>query len=98
VNPSPRPGGIFTPDIRRNGQPGAWWLPDWVRERVDANASVQDVVAEAIQRVVAAPDEANLLDLRAVFNELSRDPEHAAIVREAIDQAPLGKLLGRSGA
>jgi hypothetical protein len=84
ANEEPRPARMSTPRIRRITQPSEWWLPDWVREHVDSNASVDDLIAETMRRAIAAPNEATFVTVQAVFNELSRDPAHATAVRRAV--------------
>ena len=55
-----------------------------MREHVDSNASVDDLIAETMRRAIAAPNEATFVTVQAVFNELSRDPAHATAVRRAV--------------
>jgi hypothetical protein len=98
ANRATRPPQIATPKVRRNKLASGWWLPGWVRQLVDSNASVDDLIAEAVRRVVASPHEATLMEIQAVFNELSRDPTHATGVRAAVRALLRGNnILRRRG-
>lgn len=99
-NPAPRPAEIRLPRIRRLRMPGDWWLPRWVRKLVDANASVDDLIAEALKRVLASPNETTISEAQAIVNELSRSPQNASVVRKAfekaIEETPLGRILRKA--
>jgi hypothetical protein len=84
ANEASRPPRTLTPRIRRNTPPADWWLPDWVREHVDSNRPVDDLIAEAVRRVAGSPHEATIVTVQTLFNELSRNPDHAAAVRVAV--------------
>ena len=93
ANEAERPSGVFVPNVRRNTQAAGWWLPKWVRAHVDANASVEEVIADAVRRVSESPHEETILEAQAVFNSLARDPAHAAMIRAAVDRSPLDEVV-----
>lgn len=93
ANETERPDGVFVANIRRNTPASGWWLPTWVRAHVDANASVEEVVADVVRRVSESPREETILEAQAVFNSLARDPAHAATIRAAVDRSPLDEVV-----
>jgi hypothetical protein len=99
-NPAPRPAEIRLPKMRRLGMPGDWWLPSWVRKLVKSNASVDDLIAETLRRVLASPNETTILEAQAIVNELSRSPQNAPVVHKAFEKAiaetPLGRILRKA--
>ncbi|MEO7143302.1 MAG: hypothetical protein ABI165_07330 [Bryobacteraceae bacterium] len=80
---------------RRFEPPSDFWLPDWARTLVDQNATPEQVIRAAIDRVVKGHSEQTLVEAQTVINELSRSVDHAKIVTTVLTRETLNPLLAR---
>lgn len=87
-----QPTEVRIPSVRTNAASPRYWLPDWVRQYVDRNAPVRELVEEAVGRAVRSPHESNLVEVQTLMNELGRSPDNAGMVRAVVEQA--SKLIG----
>ncbi|WP_225732172.1 MULTISPECIES: hypothetical protein [unclassified Nocardia] len=58
-----------------------FWLPQWVRALVGNQVPIEDIVNRAIERVTEQPTHDRLVETMQLFNELSRNPAHAQVIR-----------------
>lgn len=82
-----QPTEVRTPPVRTNGASPGYWLPDWVRQHVDRNSPVRELVEEAVGRAVRSPHESSLVEVQTLMNELGRSPHNAGMVRAVVNQA-----------
>ncbi len=61
-----------------------FWLPQWVRDHIDAKGHPDQLIQKVIDRVKANPGAKTLLEAQAVLNELGRSPEGTAAVKSAV--------------
>lgn len=61
-----------------------FWLPQWVRDHIDAKGSPDDLIQKVMDRVKATPNAQSLLEAQTVLNELGRSSEGTAAIRNAV--------------
>ena len=64
-----------------------FWLPQWVRDHIDAKGQPDELIQKVIDRVKANPNANSLLEAQTVLNELGRSAEGTAVVRNSVTKA-----------
>jgi hypothetical protein len=62
---------------------------------VTDDASIEDVVHAAVKRVKRHETEETLIEIETLLNELTRNPEHARRVRDALTPEVIADVLRR---
>jgi hypothetical protein len=89
------PAHLSSPKVRRTTFSDAVWCPAWVRKMVLDDASIEDVVHAAVKRVKRHETEETLMEVETLLNELTRSPEYARKVRDALAPEVIADVLKR---
>ncbi|MFC5742164.1 hypothetical protein [Dyella tabacisoli] len=79
--------------VRRTKFDAAPWCPPWVQKMATEKATIEEVVHTAVKRAQRHTTEETLVEIETLLNELSRDPEHARQVRDALSKDVIADLL-----
>jgi hypothetical protein len=90
---SAAPPEVTVPRMRRVEAPDDFWLPQWAREIVDRNGSVEEMVREALNRLSHRHSEESLLEAQTIINELGRSGEHTELMRSILTVDTIRPLL-----
>ncbi len=60
-----------------------FWLPQWVRDHIDAKGSPDALIQKVLDRVKATPNAPTLLEAQTVLNASGRRSEGTAAIRSA---------------
>lgn len=86
---------LSSPKVRRTTFSDAVWCPAWVRKMVLDDATIEDVIHAAVKRVKRHETEETLVEVETLLNELTRSPEHACKVRDALSPDVIADVLKR---
>jgi hypothetical protein len=89
------PAGVRTPNIRHAISSTEICRPKWVREIIDRNGSVEEMITTAIKRVADDHTEKHLLEAQAIINELARTGEHNALLHKHLGAKQIRPMLGK---
>ena len=91
------PAHVKPPNVRRTELGTKTWCPVWIQKMVHDDATLEEVVLAAVKRVKRHGSEETLVEVETLFNELTRQPEHARRVRAALNCEVIADVL-RKGA
>lgn len=89
------PAHLSSPKARLTTFSDAAWCPAWVRKMVLEDATIEDVIHAAVKRVKRHEAEETLVEVETLLNELTRSPEYARKVRDALSPEVIADVLRR---
>jgi hypothetical protein len=95
--PSPAAHAFLLQQAHRATQPVVppdFWLPEWLRELVDAKAAPETILAALACRLAEHPHCDTVREAQVVLNELGRDPHVTTLLVSAVTSARLRELAG----
>lgn len=67
--------------------------PHWARRIIGENGGYAEILQEAASRALKTPNEATLVEVYAVLNDVGRDPASADALRKVLTQENLDRIL-----
>ena len=90
------PAGVKRPNMRQALSPNEVCERKWVREIIERNGSVDELLTAAIKRIADHQSEEGLLEAQAIINELARTGEHSALLHRHAGAEQIRRLLGKA--
>jgi bifunctional N-acetylglucosamine-1-phosphate-uridyltransferase/glucosamine-1-phosphate-acetyltransferase GlmU-like protein len=72
-----------------------FWLPDWVRQHIDAKRSQEDLIKMMLQRVQDKNEHETILEAQSIFNEIGRSAGGGTLLKKYITPLLIAKIIAK---